>query len=99
MATRKGEMSKSAIDKGWPHQVAVPSTQMVAEFNAIMAFCKDLSLCPRGHWFRRDGEYYVVKCFAEKEHADRFAERFGGEYMTPNTRPPWIEKRANGRRR
>jgi hypothetical protein len=98
MATRKGEMSKSAVDSGWSHQVALPSPQVVAEFNVIMEFCKGLSLCPRGHWFRRDGRDYVVKCFKEKEHADRFAARFGGECMTPAERPPWIEKRGSTRR-
>jgi hypothetical protein len=89
---RKGEMTKAAVDRGWPHQVALPSSQMVAEFNTIMALCEGLSLCPRGHWFRRDGRDYVVKCFAVREDADKFAARFDGEYMTPETRPSWIEK-------
>lgn len=48
VARRKGEMSKSAVDSGWPHQVALPSPQMVVEFNAIMDFCKGLSLCACG---------------------------------------------------
>jgi hypothetical protein len=66
---------------------------MVADFPTIMAFCEGLSLCVRGHWFRRNGEDWVVKCFAKREDADRFAQRFEGEYMPPATRPPWIEKR------
>jgi hypothetical protein len=90
---RKGELHDWQVDRDWPHQVALPSSQMVAEFNAIMAFCEDLSLSVRGHWFRRNGEDWVVKCFAKREDADKFAQRFGGEYMTPETRPPWIEKR------
>ena len=36
---------------------------------------------------RRDKVDYVVKCFATKEDADKFTERFGGEYMTPTTGP------------
>jgi hypothetical protein len=93
---RKGELSKAGVDRGWPHQVALPSSQVVADFKTIMAFAAQLSICPRGHWFRRDGRDYVVKCFATREDADKFAARFGGEYMTPETRPPWIEKRKSG---
>ena len=99
MTRRKGEMTNAAIDRGWPHQVAIPSSQMSAEFNEIMIFCDGLSLCQRGHSFRREGQFYVVKCFAEKEDADRFVARFGGEYMTPSERPPGIERtRGRGRR-
>ena len=87
MVYRKGEMTKAAVDRGWPHQVALPSSQMVAEFKTIMAFCEWLSVCVRGHWFRRDGRDYVVKCFATKDDADKFAARFDGEYMTPESRP------------
>jgi hypothetical protein len=31
----------------------------------------------------------VVFCFAEREHAERFRERFGGELIDPNVRPKW----------
>lgn len=97
MVYRKGELSKGAIDRGWPHQVALPSSFVVANFKDIEAYCVGLSVCVRGHWFRRDGADYVVRCFAELKHAEQFAERFGGEHMTPATRPPWIEKRKEGR--
>lgn len=93
MVHRKGELKKASIDRGWPHQVALPSPQVVAEFVTIREFCAGLSLCIRGHWFRRNGLDYVVHCFAEREHAERFATRFDGEHMSPETRPPWIERR------
>ena len=69
MVYRKGELSKAGVDRGWPHQVALPSSQVVAEFKTIMAFAEGLSMCVRGHWFRRDGRDYVVKCFATREDA------------------------------
>jgi hypothetical protein len=43
--------------------------------------------------FRRNDEEHIVFCFATREDGDKFAQKFGGEYMTPATRPPWIEKR------
>ena len=31
----------------------------------------------------------TVFCIAEHEHAERFRERFGGEFLEPATRPRW----------
>jgi hypothetical protein len=90
MVYRKGELSKSAIDRGWSHQVAL-AADLVAGRNhpVIHGFCRaeELSLCQRGHHFRRDDTDYVVFCFAEREHAERFHARFGGELMDPASRP------------
>ena len=89
MVYRKGEMTKATVDREWPHQVALPASQVSRDYYVILNFCKDerLSLCGRGHSFRREKVDYVVKCFATKDDADKFTERFGGEYMTPKTRP------------
>lgn len=90
MVYRKGELSKAAIDREWPYQVALPAEQVRgSEYVTKHEFCRDLSLCTRGHTFQRDGRYYVVFCFAEKAHADLFRERFGGECMDPKDRPRW----------
>ena len=68
-----------------------------ANYVTIHLFCADekLSLCQRGHWFRRDGRDHIVFCFAKRDDADKFFAKFGGEHMTPETRPPWIEKQKN----
>ncbi len=80
MVYRKGELSKSAIDQGWPYQVAVEARQCTGDqYMTKHTFCMDLSLCSRGHAFRRDNTDYVVYCFAEREHAEMFQQRFGGE--------------------
>ena len=96
MVYRKGELQKWEIDSKWPHQVALPAERVNgANYVTIHRFCDDekLSLCKRGHWFRRDGRDHIVFCFATRDDADKFFARFGGEHMTPETRPPWIEKR------
>jgi hypothetical protein len=98
MVYRRGELSKGAIDHGWPHQVGVLSSVCAVQANAMQEFCKDLSLCVRGHCYRRDDQDWQVRCFAEREHAERFARRFGGEYLTPETRPPWIERTLRSKR-
>lgn len=74
---RRGELSKSSIDAGWPHQVALPNKQVAAQNTAIRAFCAGLSLCIRGHTFVRDTQYVDVFCFADRDHAQRFEKEFG----------------------
>jgi hypothetical protein len=85
------------VDRQWPHQVAVPEAVTVGSaYPAVLAFCEDLSLAPRGHAFYRDGESWQVWCFASKTDAEKFQARFGGEFMDPADRPPWP---GSGRRR
>jgi hypothetical protein len=89
---RKGELSKGAIDRNWPHQVALPAARCGgANYVTIRLFCDDenLSLCIRGHSFRRDDVDMIVFCFAERTHAERFQERFAGEFIEPESRPKW----------
>jgi hypothetical protein len=89
---RRGEFSNGAIDRDWPHQVALPAYRCTGgNYVTIHLSCdgEHLSLCPRGHSFYRDGTDMNVFCFAEREHAERFRERFGGEFIDPKSRPKW----------
>lgn len=85
---RKGELSPAAIDRGWPHQVAVPAKISLGEnYKVVHGFCEGLSLCSRGHSVvGLDNEWWSVFCFAEKEHAEKFKARFGGEWFEPQKR-------------
>jgi hypothetical protein len=48
------------IDRDRPHHVALPASQSTSGgYKAIHIFCKDLSLCPRGH----ADEWFNVYCF------------------------------------
>lgn len=92
---RKGELSKSGIDRGWPHQVALHESQLRGPNYVTIRYFIDaegLSHCSRGHAFVRNGSYYNVFCFAEKAHAVRFHARFGGEIIEPKDRPRWPNK-------
>jgi hypothetical protein len=83
---RKSELSPVAIDRGWPHQVALPApASRNGEYKTIYDFCKSLSLSPRGQSVFRD-EWYIVYCFADREHAEKFMARFGGEPFNPGDR-------------
>ena len=88
--TRKGELSPKAIDTGWPHQVALPAEDASGGHHVTTHdFCRGLSLCHRGHAFRRNDCDYVVFCFADRDHAELFQERFGGEFIAQKDRPKW----------
>jgi hypothetical protein len=72
------------IDRDWPHQIALPAYRCLGHnYVTIHLFCEaqGLSLCHRGHSFRRDDTDMLVFCFAERPHAEQFQARFGGEFI------------------
>jgi hypothetical protein len=87
MVYRNAELSPSAIDRGWPYQVALPANSSLnGGYNLIHEFCKSLSLCSRGHAVVHDGEWFNVYCFADSADAEKFMARFGGEKFDPRQR-------------
>jgi hypothetical protein len=79
-----GELNKTAIDRGWPHQVALPAARCTGgNYVTTRLFCEGLSLCDRGHSFYRDTADFDVFCFAKREDAERFRELFGGAFLDP----------------
>ena len=80
MIRHKGELSPAGIDRGRPHQVALRAIACEGGgYKAIHDFCKDLSLCPRGHSVIYEGAWFHVYCFAEANDAEQFMRRFDGE--------------------
>ena len=70
--------------------MALPAERCVGgNYVTIRLFCEGLSLCTRGHSFRRDDTDMNVFCFAERSHAEQFLTRFGGEFIDPKSRPRW----------
>lgn len=91
---RKGELSKGTMDRERPHQVALPAAHCSGHnYVTIRLFCDGLSLCSRGHSFRRDDVDMIVFCFAQRDHAEQFQVRFGGEFIDPKFRPKWPSTR------
>lgn len=83
---RKGELSPAGIDRGWPYQIALPARFCErGGYQEIHEFCKDLSLCSRGHAVF-DKEWFNVYCFARPEDAEKFLTRFGGERFNSQQR-------------
>jgi hypothetical protein len=84
MVYRKGELSPAGIDRGWPYQVALPaSVSLGGGYRIVEDFCKNLSLCPRGHAVFHGNQWFNVYCFSDPEHASNFMRRYGGERFNP----------------
>jgi hypothetical protein len=91
MVRRKGELYRAGIDRDWPHQVALPAEAIQGlHYADVQAFCKLLTLCPRGYSFVRDGQRFNVFCFADPDHAVGFRDRFDGEAIDCLKRPRWL---------
>ena len=76
--------SPARVDSDWPYQIMLPASQCVgANYNLIRDFCDELSLSPHGHSIVKDDARHHVYCFAEREHAERFQERFSCEWFDP----------------
>jgi hypothetical protein len=84
MVHRKGELTSAGIDRGWPHQVALPAEFVRGRQHTILhRFCNGLSLCPRHLSFYKGSTDFIVYCFRERADAELFAMHFDGELMTP----------------
>jgi hypothetical protein len=93
---RKGELSKGTMDRQWPHQVALPADSVVGKNVTIIdRFCRGLSVCARHHRYWHHDTEFIVYCFAEQGDALYFQTYFGGELMTPQTRPKHLGPRRS----
>jgi hypothetical protein len=69
-------------------------------YNEIHEFCRDLTLCSRGHALYHDSQRFHVYCFKERADAQKFMERFGGEKfysIEPRCQLGEVEKSLNTR--
>ncbi len=84
---RKGELSPAAVDRGWPYQVVLPARACEGGGdNEIHEFCKDLTLCNRGHAVHDKGEWFHIYCVSDPADAEKFKQRFSGEMFNPSQR-------------
>jgi hypothetical protein len=78
---REGELSSAAIDRGWPHQVVLPARLCERDgYNEIHEFCRDLTLCSRGHATANGSTFIALR---SRRTRKKFMERFDGEKFSP----------------
>ena len=84
---RKGELSKSQIDRNFPYQIALPADECKGKyFEVIRATSAALGAAPPGHSVRQDDRDYVVFCFPNAANAKGFMNTCGGEPFNPAER-------------
>jgi hypothetical protein len=84
MSRRRGEITKQAIDRDWPHQVEVIAAVCQGhQMDVVIEFCRPLSVAPLcGRRVRLNEEEYLRYAFSNPADADAFQARFGGRRLT-----------------
>jgi hypothetical protein len=58
-------------------------------YRSMNFFCQELSLSPPTHALCRNDADVLVFSFAVRAHAQKFLDRFGGEFLDLEDRPKW----------
>ena len=87
VAYRKGELTRKAVDRDWPYQVALPHLEVIEIFDAVEIFYSTLrSRSPRRAAVVKDGVIFNLYCFSEEADAEKFRVRFKGLKFDPTWR-------------
>jgi hypothetical protein len=83
------EITKTDLRRRWPHCVLLPADKLRGLMNSeiVRAAAAALLAAPLTYSVRRNHLDFVVFCFAKRENADAFSERFAGKRMTRSLGP------------
>lgn len=80
MTRRKGELTRAQIDRNWPHQVefVVPPRGLGNQLNILARGAAEADATYRSYSRTVGVDHCMRFCFATRESAEGFRERFGG---------------------
>lgn len=100
MSRPRGELSRTHIDREWPHQIALPADRCTGKnFDVTNAFCRNLSVYWRRHGVTDGQQEFLVFCFKEPGDAAAFKAAFHGAPFYPEDRKGRKWNRPAGDRR
>jgi hypothetical protein len=73
------------LNQEYPHQVLLPADDVRKMHDRVMAFHDEAGVPIRNRSARKDDKWYLLYCFADRQHALEFRLMFGGELLD---RPP-----------
>jgi len=88
MVYRKGELSKSMVDRRWPHQVALPACRCLGHKYLAILLRRAVALDARRQL--RSAETALIltlSCLLGRQHAEELRERFGVSCSNAKSRP------------
>ena len=87
MGRLKGRMTANVRDMKYPHQISLPTSVCGGDdYHRIRLFADTLSVAASDHSYCHEDKWYRVYCFAGKADAEKFREKFGGEWFDPARR-------------
>ena len=101
MGRRKGELTAAAIGSRLATPSRCPGDRLQGfAWSVHGRLLLDLSVCERHHSVFHEDRWWIVYCFADAEHAEKFRMRFGGERFNPKDRgrgSNWAQWYKDGR--
>ena len=77
---------RSILRREYPHHVLVPADSMRGKtFNRVLAFHDQAGMPVMNCTARKDDQWYLLYCFAERKNALAFQLAFGGELLDRST--------------
>ena len=84
MTRARGQLSRTLLNREYPHQVLVLAENMRSEnVDKVIDFHAKLGIPTKNRSIRKDDAWYSPYCFADPDHAKLFRAMFGGEAVTP----------------
>ena len=78
--TRRGQPSRTVLDREYPHQVLVRAENLGGKtLDKVADFHVKLGISTKSRSIRKDDAWYTLYCFADPNHAKLFQVMFGGE--------------------
>jgi hypothetical protein len=80
MTRARGQLSRTLLNREYPHQVLVRAENVGGEtLDKVADFHVKLGIPTKSRSVRKGDAWYSLYCFADRKHSELFQVMFGGE--------------------